>query len=107
MWTSACFDGLDAGCREGGVLDEEFAVFAGEDVVCDSGDGVLFAEGETEGEHQGCLAASYGAGVVLVGQLGWWGRRWKKEGIADPPMPTVKARSFQSLPSIMGSSRAR
>jgi hypothetical protein len=50
MWTSACFDCEDAGGGECSVFDEEFLVFAGEDVVCDCCYVVGFAEVETECE---------------------------------------------------------
>ena len=43
------------------MRDEELAVFAGEDVVGDGGDGVLRAQGLAEGQHEGRLAGTDGA----------------------------------------------
>ena len=51
-------DVLDAGRWESGVLGEELGVFAREDVVCYCCYAVFGAEGEAEGEHEGCFAGT-------------------------------------------------
>jgi len=76
---AAGFDGGDARGGEGGVRGQEIGVFAwgggsdgggkewggrgipGEDVVCDGSDGILIAEGEAEGEHEGGFAGADGS----------------------------------------------
>ena len=68
---AARLDGDDAVGGQGLVLGEELAVLAGEDVVCDGGDGEARAEGLAEGEHEGRLAGADGSGSrsVVVGGL--------------------------------------
>lgn len=41
------------------MTNEEFTVFAGEDVVCHCCYGEFFAEGFAEGEHEGGFAGAY------------------------------------------------
>jgi len=54
--TAASLDGEDAFCREGFMLDEEFLIFAGEDVVGDHRDVVRFAKHSAKSERQGSFA---------------------------------------------------
>lgn len=61
MGAAARLNGDDTLGGQGVVLGEELAVFAGEDVVCDGGDGEARAEGFAEGKHEGGLAGAYGA----------------------------------------------
>jgi len=63
---AASFDGADALRGKRAVAGEEFGVFAGEDVIGDSGDGVGVSEGEAECEHEGGFAGAYGAVVIDV-----------------------------------------
>lgn len=58
---AAGFDGSDTVRGEGLMADEEFAVFAGEDVVGDGGEAEAVAEGEAELEHEGGFAGADGA----------------------------------------------
>jgi hypothetical protein len=52
MGAAAGFDGADAGGVEGPVVDQEFAVFAGEDVVGDGGQCEAIAQVAAELEHE-------------------------------------------------------
>lgn len=51
MGAATGFYGGDAGGGKCVVGMQKIGVFAGEDVVCDGGDGVCVAEGEAELEH--------------------------------------------------------
>ena len=61
MGTATGFYGRDAGGRESVVGVQEVCVFAGEDVICDRGDGVPSAQREAELEHEGGFAGTDGA----------------------------------------------
>ncbi|KAI6773391.1 hypothetical protein HG531_000240 [Fusarium graminearum] len=56
-------NGADARRWESLVSSKELCVFAGEDVVCDSGEGVFLSESEGEGEHESGLSGADGTGM--------------------------------------------